>query len=249
MEAKERPDAGVVECAIFGHRSCRSLECVFCVQPASAMQSAKPWSDLYAKVARRPPRPPPPPKRQRQPPPVDTEQTSLPKGFPMPPPDPKRKAQTPNQSTKVAAKAVHEIAAMKMPRTPAVPPVGREIVQLPPDMPVANVSVVDLNSGPFVKAKWQAKIDCLPDSDSGESSTPSDAMPKGPPPIKAMPKNRNRPNAVLQWWQLNHAIKRMVGVRHTGLLPNVISHTGTFSALENVAHVSSNYAHCVRYEV
>ena len=167
----------------------------------------------------------------------------------MPPPDPKRGAVHPDQSTKKAAKEVNAIAAKKMPRTPADPPVDRKIVQLPPDRCVAKVSVVDLNSGPFVKALCKTKIDCLPDSDSGESSSPNDAMPQWPPQEKAMPKNRDRANAVLQWLQLNHAIERMVGLRHTGLLPNVISHTGAFSALENVAHVSSKYAHCVRSEV
>ena len=107
----------------------------------------------------------------------------------------------PNQSTKTAAKEVNAIAAKKMPRTPAVPPVGRKIVQEQPDRSVAKVSVIDLNSGPFVKALWKTKIACQPDSDSGESSTPSDAMPKWPPQRKAMPKNRHRANAVLQWLQ------------------------------------------------
>ena len=199
----------------FGHRSCRWLECVFCVQPASAMQSdnkcnimvssstqrSKPRSDLDAKKERRPPPPPPPPRRQHEPPPVGAEQTSVPEGFPMPPPDPKRGAVHPNQSTKEAAKEVNAIVAKKMPRTPAVPPVGRKIVQLQPDRSLAKVSVINLNSGPFVKALWKTKIACQPDSDSGESSTPSDAMPRWPPQVKAMPKNRHRANAVLQWLQ------------------------------------------------
>ena len=159
----------------------------------------------------------------------------------MPPPDPKRETVHPNQTTKKAAKEVNAIAAKKMQRTPAVPPVGRKIVLEQPDRSLAKVSVINLNSGPFVKALWKTKIACQPDSDSGESSTPSDAMPKWPPQEKAMPKNRDRANAVLQWLQLNHAIERMVGLRHTGLLPNVVSHPGAFSALENVAHVSSKY--------
>ena len=59
----------------------------------------------------------------------------------MPPPDPKRGAVHPNQSTKKAAKEVNAIAAKKMPRTPAVPPVGRKIVQEQPDPYLAKVRV------------------------------------------------------------------------------------------------------------
>ena len=79
-----------------------------------------------------------------------------------------------------------------MPHTPAAPPGGKAVVKMPPGMPVAKVGVVDLNSGPFVKAKRQASIDYLSDSDSGESSAPIDAMPKRPPPLKAMPKKTKK---------------------------------------------------------
>ena len=173
-------------------------------------QSSKPFLDSEAKMERTPPSPPPP-KRRRQQTHVGTERPSLPERFPMPPPAPKREALTPDQKSEVAANAVQDIAVKKMPHTPAAPPGGKAVVKMPPGMPVAKVGVVDLNSGPFVKAKRQASIDYLSDSDSGESSAPIDAMPKRPPPLKAMPKKQRK--------------KR---------LPSVISHTGTISTLENV---------------